>query len=137
MGAAWRKPTRTGMVLVELTRRLPIQMHPDHCDPYIADVVAHRYVRPKWKLTVCDATRAQYHAGPTRHPDYAWNFGGLIVSTDFVAADAVAADLLNKQRVAKKLKSLARDKRPTAHITTAAKRGFGVADLAKIERIEV
>ena len=57
----------------------PNKYHDDNCDPYIVDVVEHRYIRPKWKLTVCDATRAQYHAGPTRHPGYAWPFGGLIV----------------------------------------------------------
>jgi uncharacterized protein (DUF362 family) len=115
----------------------PNKYHDNNCDPYIVDVVSHEYIRPKWKLTVCDATRAQYHAGPTRHPDYTWNFGGLIVSTDVVAADAVAADLLDKQRVARGHKVLARDKRPTKHITTAAARGLGVADLSRIERIEV
>ncbi|MHC4442530.1 MAG: DUF362 domain-containing protein [Planctomycetota bacterium] len=115
----------------------PNKYHDYNCDPYVVDVVGHRYIRPKWKLTVCDATRAQYHAGPTRHADYSWNFGGLVVSTDFVAADAVAADMLDKQRVMKKMKPLARDKRPTSHIATAAKRGFGVADLDKITRIEV
>lgn len=115
----------------------PNKYHDNNCDPYVADVVSHRYIGPRWKLTVCDATRAQYHAGPTRHADYAWNFGGLIVSTDIVAADAVAADLLDKQRVAKKLKPLAGDKRPTKHITTAASRGLGLADLAKITCIEV
>jgi len=116
----------------------PNKYHDDNCDPFVVDVVSHGYIRPKWRLTVCDATRAQYESGPTRHPGYAWNFGGLVVSADVVAADAVAADLLDKQRVAKGLKPLARDrKRPYKHIATAAARGLGVADLAKIERIEV
>ena len=98
---------------------------------------SHRFIRPKWKLTVCDATRAQYNAGPTRNPEYAWPFGGLIVGTDVVAVDAVAADLLEKQRKAKGLKSLEQEKRPARHIATAAARGLGTADLGKIERIEV
>jgi uncharacterized protein (DUF362 family) len=99
--------------------------------------VSHRYIRPKWKLTVCDATHAQYNAGPGEHPGFAWRFGGLIVSTDFVAADAVAADLLEQQRRAKGLKSLAEEGRPVRHIATAGARGLGEADLTKIERIEV
>ncbi len=115
----------------------PNKYHDHNCDPYVADVVSHRFIRPKWRLTVCDATRAQYHGGPSRHPGFAWSFGGLIVSTDFVAADAVGADLLDTQRVAKGLKRLADDGRPTKHIATAAARGLGVADLGKIERIEV
>jgi len=115
----------------------PNKYHDDNCDPYIVDVVLHRFIRPKWRLTVCDATRAQYHGGPTRHADYAWPFGGLIVSADVVAADAVAADLLEQQRRAKGLKPLADDQRPTSHIATAAARGLGQADLARIERLEV
>ena len=115
----------------------PNKYHDDNCDPFVVDVVSHRYIRPKWRLTVCDATLAQYHGGPSCHPGYAWPFGGLIVSTDFVAADAVAADLLETERKARGLKSLAEEERPTKHIATAGKRGLGQADLSKIERIEV
>ena len=115
----------------------PNKYHDNNCDPYVVDVVLHRYIRPKWRLTVCDATRGQYNAGPTRHPGFAWPFGGLIVSRDFVAADAVAADLLERQRKAKGLQSLEAEKRPARHVATAAARGLGVADLSKIERIEL
>lgn len=115
----------------------PNKYHENNCDPYVADVVSHRYIRPKWKLTVCDGTHAQYNAGPGKHPGFAWRFGGLIVSTDVVAADAVAADLLERERVAKGLKSFAEEERPAKHIATAGARGLGEADLSKIERIEV
>jgi uncharacterized protein (DUF362 family) len=115
----------------------PNKYHDRNCDPYVADVISHKFILPKWRLTVCDGTRAQYHAGPTRHPGFAWGFGGLIVGSDFVAADAVATDLLEKHRKEKGLPSLEAEKRPTKHIATAAARGFGVADLGRIERIEV
>lgn len=114
----------------------PNKYHNGNCDPYIVDVVSHRYIRPKWKLTVCDGTRGQYNAGPGKHPGFAWPFGGLIVGTDYVAVDAVAADLLEAQRKEKGLKPLAEERRPARHIATAGARGLGVADLAKIERIE-
>lgn len=115
----------------------PNKYHDYNCDPYVVDVVSHRFIRPKWRLTVCDATRAQYDGGPTRHPGFAWPFGGLIVSRDFVAADAVAADLLAGKRKAKGRESLDKQNRPPKHIATAAARGLGEADLNKIERIEV
>jgi uncharacterized protein (DUF362 family) len=115
----------------------PNKYHDHNCDPYIVDVVSHRYILDKWRLTVCDGTRAQYNAGPGRHPGFAWPFGGLVVSTDFVAADAVAADLLEAQRKGRGLKTLAEEGRPTVHIATAGKRGHGEADLTRIERIEV
>jgi len=115
----------------------PNKYHDHNCDPYVADVISHRFIRPKWKLTVCDGTRAQYNAGPGYHPGFAWPFGGLIVGTDFVATDAVAADLLDAQRKAKGFKTLADDGRPWKHVVTAGARGLGEADLTKIERIEV
>ncbi len=115
----------------------PNKYHEYNCDPYVVDVVSHRFIRPKWRLTVCDGTQAQCNGGPARHPGFAWPFGGLIVSTDFVAADAVAADLLEAERRARGLPSLADDNRPPKHIATAAARGLGVGDLSRIERIDV
>ena len=115
----------------------PNKYHDHNCDPYVVDVVSHRFIGPKWRLTVCDGTRAQYNAGPGEHPGFAWPFGGLIVGTDFVATDAVAEDLLDEQRREKGLKSLAEEGRPARHIATAGARGLGVADLAQIERLEV
>lgn len=115
----------------------PNKYHDHNCDPFVVDVVAHRFIRPRWRLTVIDGTRAQYNGGPGIHPGFAWPYGGLIVSNDFVAADAVAADLLETERKQRGLKSLADEDRPPRHIATAGARGFGQADLARIERVEV
>jgi len=115
----------------------PNKYHDQNCDPYIVDVVSHRYVAKKWRLTICDGVRAQYNAGPAAHPGFAWPFGGLLVGRDFVAVDAVAADLLDARRQEAGLKSLADEDRPPKYIATAAARGLGEADLRKIERIEV
>lgn len=115
----------------------PNKYHDHNCDPYVADVVAHRFIAPKWRLTVCDGVHAQYHGGPAVSPAYSWTYGGLIVGTDFVATDAVAADLLETRRKELGLKSLAEENRPSVHIVTAGARGLGEADLKKIDRIEV
>ncbi len=115
----------------------PNKYHQNNCDPYIVDVVSHRLIGPRWRLTVLDAVRAQYNGGPGARPDFAWPYGGLIVGTDFVAVDAVGADLLDAQRRQKGLKSLAEENRPPRHIATAGACGLGIADLDRIERIEV
>lgn len=115
----------------------PNKYHENNCDPFAADIVSHPLIRAKWKLTVIDATGAQYHAGPGRHPGYGWPYGGLIVGTDFVAVDAVGADLIDVRRREAGLKSLEEDGRPARHIQTAGLRGLGVADLERIQRIEV
>ncbi len=115
----------------------PNKYHDQNCDPYIVDVVSHRYVARKWRLTICDGVRAQYNAGPGPHPGFAWPFGGLLVGRDFVAVDAVGADLLDGRRKEAGLKSLAEEERPPKYIVTAAARGLGESDLRKIERVEV
>ncbi len=115
----------------------PNKYHDGNCDPYIVDVVAHRFIAKKWRLTVCDGIRGQCQGGPGAKPGFQWPFAGLLLGTDFVATDAVGADILEKQRKEKGLKSLAEDGRPPKHIATACARGFGEADLAKIERLEV
>lgn len=115
----------------------PNKYHGNCCDPYVTDVIAHPFIRPRWKLTVCDGILAQYHGGPTRKDEYAWHFGGLIISNDVVAADAVAADLLEQKRREAGMKSLVEENRDCKHILTAATRGFGIADLARIDRVEV
>ena len=115
----------------------PNKYHASNCDPFVADVVSHRFIAPKWRLTVCDGTRAQYHAGPGRHPGFAWPFCGLIVGSDFVATDAVAAALLESKRAEAGLRSLAEEGRPPRHIATAGARGLGIARMDRIEVIEV
>ncbi len=115
----------------------PNKYHDNNCDPYVADLAAHPQIRAKWRLTVCDATRAQFHAGPGRAPQYGWDFGGLLLAADGVAADAVGAALIEEQRQRHGLPTLAKDGRSPKHIASAAARGLGEADLGKIERVEV
>ncbi len=115
----------------------PNKYHEDHCSPYVADVVRHRYIGPKLRLAVFDGIQAQYHAGPGKHPAFSWPFAGLLVGTDLPATDRIAAEILDAQRTAKGLKTLAQDQRPIDHVLSAAERGLGVADLSKIERIEI
>lgn len=113
----------------------PNKYHDDNCSPFVADVVRHRYIGPKLRLAVMDAIRAQYHAGPARHPGFTWPFAGLLLSRDLVAVDRVSADVIDRKRVEKRMKTLAQGRRPTTHIMAAAERGLGIADLAKIEQV--
>lgn len=115
----------------------PNKYHDNNCSPYVGDVVGHRYIAPKLRLAVTDGLVAQYHAGPAKHPGFSWPFGGLLVSRDLVAVDRIAADIIDKKRAEKHMKSLADDKRPITHVLTAAERGLGIADLEKIDRLEL
>jgi hypothetical protein len=115
----------------------PNKYHDNNCSPFVADVVRHPHIAPKLRLAVMDGIRAQYHAGPAKHPGFTWPFGGFLVSRDLVAMDRVCADIIDKKRVEKGMKTLARDHRPITHVMTAAERGLGIADLAKIDRVEL
>ena len=115
----------------------PNKYHGDNCDPYNVDVVSHGFIQKKWRLTICDGIRGQWEGGPGVKPGFQWPFAGLFLGTDFVATDAVGADILEQQRKEKGMKPLAEDGRPPKYIATAAARGLGEADLAKIERVEV
>ncbi len=115
----------------------PNKYHDRNCDPYIADVVAHPWIRRKLRLVVVDATYAQYHGGPSRRGDHLWPLGALLVGTDPVAVDAVAADMLDRRRREAGLGDLASEGRPASHVLTAAARGLGVADLKRIQLVEV
>ena len=65
----------------------PNKYHDHQCDPYVADVVKHPFIRDKLKLTVLDGVIAQYHGGPAFRASAVFPLGLLAASIDPVAAD--------------------------------------------------
>lgn len=115
----------------------PNKYHDNFCDPYVADVSAHPWIRKKLRLVVVDATYAQYHGGPGKVPRHLWPMAAVLVGLDPVAVDSVSWYLVDEQRRAKGLKDLAADGRPPKHVLSAEKRSLGVADRKRIEVVEV
>ncbi len=115
----------------------PNKYHDGGCDPFVADVCAAKPIRERLRLAVCDALRPQYNGGPSTRPQWQWPYGGLIVSTDAVALDRVAATILARKREAAGRKSLEDEKRPVRYLVTAEARGLGIADLAQIEVVSI
>jgi uncharacterized protein (DUF362 family) len=115
----------------------PNKFHGNHCDPYVADLCNHPFIRDKWRLTVCDATRVQVQNGPAFFPRYAREYGGLLVSRDPVALDYLGWLLIEEERKAMGLKSLEVLDRVPTYIYSAAKLGLGHADMKKIRNIEI
>ena len=75
-------------------------------------------------LAVIDATRSLMTNGP-KGPGKVENTGALVVSADFVAADAAACEFLGV------------DPASVAHIQIAAKAGVGRAKALKLKRVQV
>jgi uncharacterized protein (DUF362 family) len=115
----------------------PNKFHLNGCDPHVAEVNNMPFVKAKQRLVICDALRVQVEGGPAYHPAGAQLYGGLLLATDPVALDRVAWEILEQLRKQKKLPTLTKDKRRPVHILTAAKKGLGVADRARIDLIKV
>jgi uncharacterized protein (DUF362 family) len=115
----------------------PNKLHDGNCAPFVPHLVACPVIHDKLRLNVVDGALGQCHGGPGRAPRWAWAFGGFLASTDPVAVDAVGRQVLEARRREVGLPPLAAEGRDPAHIAGAARLGLGVADLARIERVEV
>jgi uncharacterized protein (DUF362 family) len=113
----------------------PNKYHDNGCDPYIADLNAHPYIKDKLRLIICDGLTAQCNGGPGFKPQWAWKYSGLLFSRDPVAIDQVGCQAIDEQRRFKGLQTLAEAGRFPKHIQTAAKLNLGIADPAKITTI--
>ncbi len=113
----------------------PNKYHDHNCDPYVADVANHPFVRGKLRLVVLDGAVAQCHGGPAYRPDASWPLALVAASTDPVAADAWAWKVIDAERVRRGLPRLAEAKRPPRFLATAARYGLGVGDPAAIVEV--
>lgn len=110
----------------------PNKYHDNKCDPYIADLNSHPYIKDKLRLIVSDAITLQYQGGPAYKPQWALDYRSFLLSQDPVAIDRIGARLIEEKRKEKGLPSLKQVGREPIHIATAAKKGLGTDDLDKI-----
>lgn len=115
----------------------PNKYHDRNCNPYIADLNSHPFIKDKLRLIVCDALKAQYHGGPAFKPQWAWDFQGMLIGTDPVALDRVGAQIIEKKREEVNMPSLKEAGREPKYIQTAAKLGLGVDDPSLIDVIAI
>lgn len=113
----------------------PNKYHDGNCDPYVADVVSHPYVRGKLRLTVLDGGLAQCHGGPAYRPDATWPLGLLAASADPVAIDAWAWKVIDEERARRGMPRLADARRAPRFVATAARYGLGVGDPAAVREV--
>lgn len=113
----------------------PNKYHDNNCDPYVADVVNHPYIRTKLRLSVLDGVTAQYDGGPAWRPGAGWPLGRVAASLDPVAIDAWAWKIVDAERVRRGLPTLKKAKRPPKTIATAARYGLGEGNPAKIREV--
>ncbi len=113
----------------------PNKYHDHNCDPYVADVANHPYVRDKLRLVVLDGLVAQCHGGPAYRPDQTWPLGLVAASTDPIAADAWAWRVIDAERARRGLPTLSQAQRPPRFLATAERYGLGVGDPAAVVEV--
>jgi uncharacterized protein (DUF362 family) len=115
----------------------PNKYHDNGCNPYVADLNSHPYIKNKIRLIICDGLVGQYNGGPGFKPQWSWHYNGLLLSRDPVAIDQVGLQLIEEQRGLNGLPSLTEAGRYPAYIKTAEQLNLGFADPNKIVKIEL
>lgn len=114
------------------------KLHVASCK-YIPDLNAMLFsqLNKRQPLIICDALTAQYDNGPGYTPSKAWNYSGLIVSTDPVALDRIGTIIIEKKRQTAGLKSLSETGREPEYIAIAGDQfhKLGIDDPSKINII--
>ena len=111
----------------------PNKYHFDNKHDAIADLSASPAIRRKLRLTICDATRIGYEAGPGYKPQYTVRPGIIYASTDPVALDYVGWQKIEELRKEHDHSTLAEAGRAPEFIARAAARGLGTNDPEKID----
>lgn len=114
----------------------PNKYHDNNCNPYIAELNTHPYIRDKSRLIICDALVAQCNGGPAFKRRWSWPFGGILMGRDPVALDRISANIIEDRRKEVGLPTLKQVKREPKYINTAAALGLGEDDPEKIELIQ-
>ena len=115
----------------------PNKYHDGNCNPYIADLNTHPYIKGKLRLIICDALKAQYNGGPSFKPQWAWDYRGILVGTDPVALDRIGTQIIEDKRKEVNMPSLKEAGREPKYINTAAKLGLGVDDPSLIDVVSI
>ncbi|MFI5165342.1 MAG: DUF362 domain-containing protein [Thermoanaerobaculales bacterium] len=113
----------------------PNKYHDHNCDPYLADVANHPFVKDKLRLVILDGVTAQCHGGPAYRPDATWALGAVVASTDALAGDAWAWRVIDAERRRRGMPTLEEAKRAPRFLATAARYGLGVGDPAAIHEV--
>jgi uncharacterized protein (DUF362 family) len=113
----------------------PSSFHFGACtDPGIPEINAISMIRKKQRLIICNALQAIYKGGISWKPSNAWPYGGIILGTDPVAVDRVCLKVINEKRLQEGKPII--DNR-ARHIQLSEQIGIGVADLDKIDLVEI
>ncbi|MCX5684841.1 MAG: DUF362 domain-containing protein, partial [Planctomycetota bacterium] len=108
---------------------------PDRLPKSVPELNALAPIRTKTRLVIVDAIRPLFAGGPLDDPQYRWDYRGLIVSTDPVAAEAVGLRILEAKRA--EFRKSPWPMTAARHMVAHAQQiGLGNADADRIDLVE-
>jgi uncharacterized protein (DUF362 family) len=113
----------------------PGAAHGDGCNPYLADLNALPQIKNKTRLIVVDAARPQCDGGPGLQADAQFDYHGILVSKDPLAADRVGLEIINERRKQTGRRELSVES--LKWFASSARAGVGVCDLSNIELVNI
>ena len=102
----------------------------------VAEPLAFPCLRDKVVLNIVDGLQACYDGGPGANPKFIYDANLVLVGTDPVAVDAVAHDIIVKERMTRGVQQL-ESRKQSEFLYIAEALGLGIADRAKIKVGEV
>ncbi len=112
----------------------PGSYHPDDCKT-VGDLNASAPIKSKTVLVVSDALRPLYKGGPGDNPSYRWTYGGVLASTDPVAHDRVAYEILHSAFKSAHGAAAWGHEKGLKHINRAGELGLGHSNLRMIQQV--
>lgn len=113
--------------------RHPARFHANGCSPAIGQIAASAPIRRRLRLNIVDALRVVYERGADAREREVHTFGGLLLSADPVACDAVGFSILNEIRSLRRFPPLLPDAEMPAQLATAHALGLGNPDASEID----
>jgi uncharacterized protein (DUF362 family) len=89
-------------------------------------------IRGRVRLTICDGSFCLYDGGPKHNASAHVSHDSVYATTDPVAMDAIALEVVERYRADNGLRSLAQVRRPATYLALAQEIGLGVADRGRI-----
>ena len=108
---------------------------PDRMPRSLPELNALEPIRTKTRLVIIDAIRPLYAGGPVDNPDFRWDYHGLIVGMDPVAATAVGLRILEAKRAEVRNKEWPMTA-ARLMVAYAQEIGLGNADADRIDLVE-
>jgi hypothetical protein len=113
---------------VSNTGRLHAKLWNDTC----AEVCAFPPLRDKVVLNISDGLRGCFNGGPGANPQFICNYNSMLVSSDPVAMDRIAYDIIAEKRISEGLQKAAAPESLT-FLAMATALGLGISDKNKID----